>query len=307
MAHRSPSVPAGPTHEAGLQRLVRSHEGPLRRLHERGAREHAPLPLAFETFARRALHAARAGTDAPGQVGHALDRLAGEDLYLAVLCDEGVPRAWEVLLARYLPRLTGLLKHHGASEEQAEDVLRELPGELTTPPARGGARTRIGTFEGTASLFSWLAVIVLRRFADRLRAPAQAFADPDRDQERRGTAPDPADLFLEEETARRFGDALRLAWATLTPREALALAFKFRQGVPQRTMARLLGVGEARVSRLVHTGIARLKAAIEERGGDLGEAGTDPARGWAALIRIVREHLQSTADPSDSPGERPGD
>jgi predicted DNA-binding protein (UPF0251 family) len=112
---------------------------------------------------------------------------------------------------------------------------------------------------------------------------------------------------LEQETVRHFGEALRVAWRRLTPREALALAFKFRHGLPQRTVARLLGVGEARVSRLVHAGVEKVKAALQEgSAADPGETWADRGRCWTVLTRVVREHLQSAAGPSDSPKERSG-
>ena len=65
--------------------------------------------------------------------------------------------------------------------------------------------------------------------------------------------------------------AVAAAWQTFTTNEALALFYKHRDGLPQKTIAALLGVGEPRVSRLLSRGIERLVDAVTPLKGVTGE------------------------------------
>jgi hypothetical protein len=52
----------------------------------------------------------------------------------------------------------------------------------------------------------------------------------------------------------------------LTPKERLTLVLKHRDARPQREIARLLAVGEPRVSRLLAAAVARLRDAMARLG-----------------------------------------
>jgi DNA-directed RNA polymerase specialized sigma24 family protein len=97
---------------------------------------------------------------------------------------------------------------------------------------------------------------------------------------------DPAAMAGEAETARRFGDALRIAWARLTSNEALALALKHHDGLRQRDIARILGVGPPRVSRIVRSAVGKLREGMRP------VLGTDSLP-WPALRDALGAHLAS--------------
>jgi|GEM_PF-3661849 len=228
------------------------------------------------------------------------------DLFLSAACEAGVAGAWEAFGRAYAPRLHGLLRKRGASEAETADVLADLPGYLCEPPATGGARTRIGTYDGTGRLFAWLAVLALRTVNQRRSAggprpsPIEAAADV---SSRRGG---PASSMLSTETARRFQAAVAAAWDTLTPRERLVVLWKHREGLKGGEIARLLRIGEPRVSRILESGLSRLREAVRRQMPDT-PPGTNPEDEsvWRALSGVLSRHLARLSLPTHDPGGSP--
>jgi len=273
---------------------------------EEGRVAHGPLALPFEVFARRAedLAARRlraAGADpSPEETAALLSRAALADLFLASACEEGVAGAWERFVGAFERMIVALAVRRGASKAEAGELAREIPGELFAPPAGGGSRTRLGTFDGAGSLAAWLGVIVQRRLADRRRSADRTEPVPVADAPDPGS-PDPADLAVDAETGRLLEEAFREAWADLTARETLVLLFRYRDGLPQTEIARVLGVGEPRVSRMLSVAAGKIRASVVRRiGRDPSAGDRDPDRAWAALERAVAGFL-ATPPPSPDP------
>jgi RNA polymerase sigma factor (sigma-70 family) len=288
-----------------------AHALRLRAAFEKGRAAHPLLALGPDSFARRALAAAhvrlrRAGAlPERNRVEEVLRETDGADLFLAAACDEGVAGAWESLTETYVPRIVGLLRSRGASEDEAREIAEQLPGEAYEPPADGTARTRIGTYTGWGSLFGWLAALALRRLADRRRAP-----DRRRDEVGRGRSPgrdpDPAEALAGAETSSSLREGLEDAWSELGAKERLVLVLKYRDGLPQTSIAQALGVGPPRVSRLVAAATDKVRAAVRRRL-PASEAG-DPDRVWRALRDAVGRHLASAApriEPLNPREDRP--
>lgn len=166
--------------------------------------------------------------------------------------------------------------------------MADLLGDLVARPRAAGGRTQLAAYDGSGSLFAWLAVILARRMSER-RAARTAAGAPDRDARepaapRHGASPDPGVEATERELVGRLGHALERAWGELTSREALALALKYRDGLSQRRIAALLGVGEPRVSRVLESGVGRLRRALERR---LPEAAAEGALPLERLGRVL--------------------
>jgi RNA polymerase sigma factor (sigma-70 family) len=275
----------------------------LRRAFDAGVAEHGPLALSFETFASRVLaltarRLARGGRrPAPDETAAALERAALPDVFLAVACDERVAGSWERLASRCEPLAVAMAMRRGASRAEAEQIARDLPGQLFTPPDDGSARTRLGTFDGSGSLSGWLAVIVARRVADvRRAARPQAALPPDaaaRDAE------DPLAAAIGREAAGRFTEAVDAAWRSLTPREALALLLLHRDGLAQSQIARVMAVGEPRVSRIVAAATGKLRAAVARSAGSGNGAAGDAAT-WVALRAAAAKSLATLPRSPDS-------
>jgi len=274
--------PATETRPDETSALVREHERVLRAAFEAGTRLHGPLALPFPAFARGMLSRvtsglARQGLSAEGEsLARGLERAAAADLFLALACEERVEGAWNVLVERCSGRMKAMALRNGCPDAEAQEIARDVLGGLLLPPARGTARTRLGTFEGAGTLASWLCAIVLRHLADRARArrpvPPEAW---------RAQAPaDPAEAVLDEETERDVERALAAGWEHLTSKEALALVCHFRDRMSQEEIGRLLAVRQPRVSKVLKGGLGKLRAALEKT---LGRDEVDPAR----LRRVV--------------------
>jgi RNA polymerase sigma factor (sigma-70 family) len=221
-----------------------------------------------------------------------LERRALEDLVLSLACDEGSERAWRRLREAYRPRLVGLALRREGRRVDPEDAVDEWLSSLALPPAGGAARTRLGTFDGSGSLWGWLAAGLLHALARRARlrerpagaVPDEGAASPE--------AP-PWRALLDAEACRSVDDALRAAWTLLEPEERAALVWKHAYGWTQRRIADALGTREDRVSRWVSRGIAKLRGAVEPALPDgLGPRGTSR---WEALRHAVSVHLARSA------------
>jgi len=290
-------------------RLLAETEEPLRRVFERGRRAHPGLPLDPEAFSRRVLEItsvrlARAGLPLTRErVSDALARVEAADLYLAVACERRVPGAWEALTDRLLPPLRSLAIKAGAPASLVDELVAELPGFLLLAPGRSGARPRISGYEGTGTLLSWMFAILYRRIGKRrsreretTKLPAEAGAAP---------GPDPVQVALDAESARRVEQALGAAWEQLTVREAVVLRARFGEGLPQKEIALLLGVGEPRISRLLAHATARVRSLIERQlPGGVTER---PSPGlWEALREAVAGRLARTGSPRAQRREEAG-
>jgi RNA polymerase sigma factor (sigma-70 family) len=239
----------------------------------------------------------------------ATERVVGSDLYLTVACDLGVDGAWEAFERAFVPRLKGLFQRRGIPVTLGEEILADLPGDLCTPPPRGGARTRIGSYDGTEDLFSWLAVVVLRRRADRVRtltkmpwsAPFLAAAgEGSTGLTPAARMPTPSSTARDGERVKRFEETLQEALKDLTPKERLAVLMKFRDGLPQKQIARFLSVGEPRVSRLLQSGTERLRAYIRKRMKETPPGSTEEAL-WLGLEAAVAGQMASWDEDGDTP------
>lgn len=217
-----------------------------------GRRRFGPLALRYDAFA------ARATRFLPGPRPE-----LSPDFYLAAACAEGVDGAWECFEHRYDRRLREFAVGRGLSQADAEELVHQLPGSLVQPPPRGGSLTRIGTYDGSCKLFTWLCSIVVRRIADRARARGGTHQVPAPVNDTLAAAEgSPAILCENRETARVLAETLAAAWRTLDAREATVLRLRYREGLPQTEIASRLGIGAPRVCRLKRGALAKLRAAI---------------------------------------------
>jgi RNA polymerase sigma factor (sigma-70 family) len=218
------------------------------------------------------------------------------DHALAQACDGGLPGAWERLRLCYGKSLRAFLRKRGASAREAEQLVDETWGALAMPPARGGARTRIGTYDGRGTLYSWLATILWRRLADlwRGRAGERPASDPAASEPRAG---DPLDRVADAESRRLLSRALEEAWPRLTTRELQVVVLKYRHGLPQTEIARAMSIGTSRVSRLLEAAAERLRSAVQRSCGQVpGFEGP-----WEDVSGILGQLLARTAVSVDRP------
>ena len=89
-----------------------------------------------------------------------------------------------------------------------------------------------------------------------------------------------------------FAAAFDRAWPTLSTQERLALVLKHRDDWTQRRIADAIGVGEARVSRVVSGAVAKLSSALS---GAIAAAAGDRADVlWSAFAATLANRLASS-------------
>lgn len=302
-AEALPSPPdAGPSAASEAMRTAS-----LRAHYEAGLRAHGDLGLPWEDFAGSVwAHAERrvrreggpeGGDPTSDAVRAAIPRLAGADLYLATACDAYRESAWRLLDADLVPRLAALARSRGVPAGTASDAADDLRQDLALAAPGGAARTLIGTYDGTGSLFAWLATILLRRLWKR-KATTKAAAGGDEDD---GCGPalpapaasaDPVSVLLDSEQAARFRAAFAAAWERCTRNERMAILGSHRHGLHHREIATLLGVGRPRVTRLIASGVARLRDGVVAAFDRERPAGQ---RAWRALEDAIGDFLARAA------------
>lgn len=311
------STPDGADPEP-VSEIATRHAFSIRRAYQQGTKEYGRLPLGFHSFAgavvdrvRRRFDRACAG-NRDERIGSILSRIAGADLYLAVACENRAEGAWQVFSDRFLPRLRRFMLRKGIPENEADEILADLPGDLFVPPPGSRAASRIGTYDGSGQLFYWLVTIILRRRADRTRARKRTGSlegenGPEGPEPRQSADEtiDPEQIATVQETCRRIMDAVRSAWRELTPRHLLLLRFKFLTRRSQKEMARTLGVSEALVSHLLRDGVEKTRQAVETQVvRESGDAWPDSDRLWSALSDLLGQNsapAEVEALPRDLP------
>jgi RNA polymerase sigma factor (sigma-70 family) len=311
----APVPPAAPSAVPAAHRLV------LRRRFEEGRRTYGDLGLPYEVFAERAMESVLrrvtpSEAEPPPEVVEAQIARGGySDLYLSLACERGDARAWAAFAGAFAPRLAGLARSRGISPADAESIAADLLGDLSLPPVRGAAKMLIGTFDATGSLWGWLAVILVRRIGQAVRARGGRAEEGLLDEEAEAAptgrvAADPAESAADAEAAEALGQAVEEALDRTTERERLALLWKYRDGLAQREIAALLGVGEPRVSRLIDQSLAKITASVKARLGSLTLPG---GRSGEAAWRALRDSLalRMARFPAAEPhprreGTRPG-
>jgi len=231
---------------AEVEAVLRENERPVRAMYGTGQEAHPSLALPYELFARRLVeivHRRPMGDladTAPGQFLRRLSRVEPREIFLAIACEERIPGAWEAFTASHAESLKREAALHCAPGTDPEVIAVGLVEELFRPPPAGRARTRFGTWHGEGPLGEWLLEFLRSRVRDLERG------DPEHGDE---------DRYAVE-------GQLREAWGALTPEEMLALTLQVRDGRPTGEIAGLLGVDEARVSRIVASAARKLRERI---------------------------------------------
>jgi RNA polymerase sigma factor (sigma-70 family) len=286
-----------------------------------GRDAHPGLALPPEAYARHAeacasRRLARAGLPAtPDRIARALETSAASDVFLSTACLGAVPGAWERVQSMHGERLAALGASRGASALQAEQEVGELLSHLAVGDPRSGRPPPIDQYDGTGSLFAWLATCLLRRLAARARErraakplPAAAALTDER-------APDPAVSAERSDLEERVRAALRGAVGTLSTQERAALVLAHRDGWSGKEVARLLGVGPPRASRLKAQATEKIRHALLSVLRAEGVRGAPDPDTWDALRDAVAAALATVAIPAaggpprgePASGRRPAD
>jgi len=194
--------------------------------------------------------------------------------------------AWDGLIADHTRLLLAVARSFGGAHDESMDRYSYILGELRAADFR-----RLRTFEPNrgASFSTWLTLTARKMCLDYLRTRygrqrPTAYSDGGASQHaiRRTLAdcvaselddeflPDLGALSADNLAVRRERDAgLRMALATLSPRDRLLLALRFRHQLSASRIADVLGVRTPfHVYRRLKTVLALLRSELESRGID---------------------------------------
>jgi RNA polymerase sigma-70 factor (ECF subfamily) len=173
----------------------------------------------------------------------------GDDDQLMLLAAGGAKAAFEVLVGRVLPKLTGYCARFVGRVSVAEELAQEILLEVWL---RRSSYRPEGKF--TVFLFTLARHRCLNRLRDdqRRRVRDQS-AQPEPDFA--ACPPDQLDALLEQERQRR----LRLALLGLSPKLREAVLLRFDQGLDYPDVARILGCNESTTRSRVRLAMQRLR------------------------------------------------
>lgn len=190
-----------------------------------------------------------AGTNGPAS-GALIERLHTSDLYLAVACEAGDEAALAAFEARYIAMvpafLTGIERNPTAIEEVRQLVRERL---FVAPP---GKRAKIAEYAGRGSLEGWVKVVTVRvasnrRRGDKPSTPIDDVAASDL------PSLDPEVAMLKARYKSTFDDALREAFATMSPRERVLFRMHFIDGLGIDRLGLVFNVHRATAARWLVT------------------------------------------------------
>lgn len=193
-----------------------------------------------------------------------IGKLHAGDLYLSVACACGDTTAIALVDEQYIATLVPALPRF-IQQQAAEDViqlvrLRFLIGEHGRPP-------RIGDFDGTASLATWLRVAAIRIAISLHRKHHRETSSDDIDAV--ADAPDPELALLQRHYGAEFRAAFRSGFVSLTPRERNLLRHHVVDRLGIDGIAALYGVHRATAARWLararSTMIKRVRRELQAR------------------------------------------
>jgi RNA polymerase sigma-70 factor len=237
------------------------------------------------------------------EVEEYLKSLHLEDLALARACVEGADTAWEFFVAHFRQGLRdasrAILRASGSGNDvRADELADSLYAELYGVRTASGERRKslFEYFHGRSKLSTWLRSVLSQRRVDLLRAdrglvsldtptaveedaPQAEFAQPGK--------PDPADPDRTKYLAC-IDMALSAAFAGLTPRDRMLLAFYYVDQLTLGEIGRTLGEHESTVSRQLD----RTRRALRETVTELLRRGKPALDGRAAVPRLDEAQIE---------------
>lgn len=214
------------------------------------------------------------------EVGRALSGRAVDELYLVFACLAGDPAALEVLDARYLQPLVGLLVKQGSAPDLARDTVQALRVRMLA-----GERPQLHQYGGAGSLKGWLRVSALRASirAHRGLRPADEVTD---------ALADAAASPVVQYQRRLYGDEFRAAFehavASLSVRERNLLKQSVLYGATVDEIGALYHVHRATAARWIAA--ARERLAEETRQRMIAQLRIEPAE-YDSILELIHSQL----------------
>ena len=231
--------------ESSIHRLLGEARGHFRQ-----------IDLATDDFVRGiAQRAVRGGAKTAEE---AVDGFDARGVFLAIACENGVPRAIETFDQQVLKaKVPGFLARLNQSPSFSDEIVQQLRLKLFVP--QNGKPARITAYDGRAKIESWLRVVAVRAALNEMR-PRGAHETPLPE----GEIPIPVDMELQvlhRQYAAEVNGALKASLLLLPAKDRNLLRFYYLKGIKLEPLGVLLGVDHSSVSRR----LARIKKSIHSQ------------------------------------------
>jgi RNA polymerase sigma-70 factor (ECF subfamily) len=163
----------------------------------------------------------------------------------------GRPKACAELVRAHYQRVYRFLVHLTRDVHQAEDLTQET---------FAAAWEKIATFQGRATLATWLHRIAYTKFIDAQRAERRGAGMRERLMIRQGALSDPLDAAIADDEARHLYRALD----GLAAAERALLVLHYLQGLSYREMASVLAQPSGTVKWRVAEALNRLRTLLND-------------------------------------------
>ena len=226
------------------------------------------------------------------------------DVVLAQALQLGEPRAAEVFETEFMPVVRSIARHLGG--DRAVDAVENFAAELVLP--REGREPRIATYQGRTTLGHWLGPVVANAWRTELRRRKPDCADPLRARRpgcRRWCQLQPAADDDDRDWIDVTSCSGRSSWPSgrlLDPEDRLLLQMLMLDGVPQKDLARSLGLNSGTITRRRQRAVETILERHSHARGPVSAAATG---GGLPGARPGRRRPRAAPRAGRRPGVRP--
>lgn len=235
----------------------------IEQMYNAGFDLHGSLELSLGEFARRALEIVAKYTQSEEVAAQMLRRLVGADLYLATACAQRSEAAWARFYEVYGTYLEQCIRKLSRESHITEELLDIAYTDLFLPDSSG--RSRIGSYDGRASLSTWLRVIISNRVAnERSRKCNLLRTDAEVQIDKLGERRD-IDSVLDAERYRlTITECLMEAGRSLSPKERLMILYRYERNFQLDKIARMWHVHPSTVNRTLERALQKMRHRVSQ-------------------------------------------
>lgn len=255
----------------------------LRDAIERARSAWPAVVLAPERFAEYL----RARTETERPIAAAIRSVDAAGLWLACACRDGDPGALAAFERAFAEPLGRVLEGLVAPGADADDVRQRLRTRLFL--GDGDTAPLIERYAGRGSLGGWLRVIATRMRIDAQRQRTDVPLGEHGAPELASLAEDPELAYLAAHCREAFADAIREAFAALSPRQRNVLRLHLVRGVAAAGIADVYAVHLSSAKRWIADARAELVAGAEAQ--LRARLGAD-TRELESVLRVIHSRLE---------------
>jgi RNA polymerase sigma-70 factor len=239
-------------------------EGLIERMYCTAVELHGDLGLSRGSFRNRAMEIAEKCANSCQQAEPLLERLVAADLYLATACAMQSEAAWVRFYDQYAASLRQTLRQLCRESKIVDDLLDAIWADLFMPDSSG--RSRIGSYDGRASLTTWLRVVISNRVTNERHRKFNALrTEFQSDLEETGEYSDIDGLLDARRHETTIVECLTQAWMSLPPNERSMILCRYQKQLQLCEIGRLWGIHPSTVNRTLGRALAKVRREVSKK------------------------------------------